>query len=513
MNARRTTSLTLSILFLFGFMIGSASPVRGEPPSAEWIAFHDGPASESDRASDLAVDDEGNVYVTGTTTGDDPLGDILIIKYDRSGRELWAARYDGPARDADGGRALAVDRSGNVLVCGFSRGVGTWNDFVTLKYDPSGNVLWTARYDGPVDESEDAPRAIGLDDGGNLYVTGHSEGDGTGYDYVTIKYAPSGHTLWVARYDGPAGDDDMAAASALDPAGGLFVTGKSWCPESASFDYATVKYDTHGNEVWAARYNGPGDGDDKAHALAVDARGEVVVTGMSWGDGTSYDYGTIKYDSHGNALWTARFNGPADSIDSASALTADALGHVYVTGYSRVSGSNDDFATVKYDDEGTELWVAFYDGPVRGRDIPAEMALDTAGNIHVTGTSRGGVSDDDCATVKYDPDGSELWAVRYDGPAGSSDTAYAIALDDRDDVHIAGEAVRSGSGLDALTIKYTRCPDEDGDGFRDAACGGSDCDDLDPEVHPDHLEVLANGVDDDCDGLIDEPCFIGMLVQ
>ena len=55
------------------------------------------------------------------------------------------------------------------------------------------------------------------------------------------------------------------------------------------------------------------------------------------------------------------------------------------------------------------------------------------------------------------------------------------------------------------------CEDADGDGFTAEACGGGDCDDTDPEVSPGRSEVPANGKDDDCDGLIDEPCFIGVV--
>nr|MBA3726734.1 SBBP repeat-containing protein [Armatimonadota bacterium] len=62
------------------------------------------------------------------------------------------------------------------------------------------------------------------------------------------------------------------------------------------------------SEAWVARYNGPGNSGDVATKLAVDAAGNVYVTGYSVGVGSSADYATIRYDSNGNQLWVARYN-------------------------------------------------------------------------------------------------------------------------------------------------------------------------------------------------------------
>jgi len=62
-----------------------------------------------------------------------------------------------------------------------------------------------------------------------------------------------------------------------------------------SSDYATVKYDRNGNEVWVERYNGPGNTSDVAYALAVDPSGNVYVTRVSYKSVTDSDYATIKY--------------------------------------------------------------------------------------------------------------------------------------------------------------------------------------------------------------------------
>ena len=195
--------------------------------------------------------------------------------------EEWVARYNGPSSLADRASVVATDVNGNVYVTGESAGSGTGKDYATVKYDSNGNLLWVARYNGP-GSGDDIPTALAADAVGNVYVTGESAGSGTGQDYATVKYDQTGNLLWVARYNGPGNDFDRAYALAVDAAGNVYLTGESSGGFSALGDYATIKYDTNGNQLWVARYNGPGSfPSDRAYALAVDAGGNVYVTGTS----------------------------------------------------------------------------------------------------------------------------------------------------------------------------------------------------------------------------------------
>ncbi|UCG68659.1 MAG: SBBP repeat-containing protein, partial [Thermoplasmata archaeon] len=153
---------------------------------------------------------------------------------------------------------------------------------------------WVAIYDGPR-TGHDYARAIAVDSEGNIYVTGRSSAIyGTGFDYVTIKYDSDGNQLWIARYDG-FNFDDRPSSIALDLKGNVYVTGFSYSPDTDE-DYTTVKYDSSGNELWVARYDGPGDGWDWPQDIALDTSANVYVTGYSGGVGTRRDYATIKYD-------------------------------------------------------------------------------------------------------------------------------------------------------------------------------------------------------------------------
>jgi len=373
-----------------------------QAPSTAWVDRYNGPGNDDDRAAALAVDGQGNVYVTGASTGSGTGYDYATIKYDAHGQPQWVRRYNGPGSGDDWPSALAVDGQGNVYVTGASIGSGTGYDYVTIKYDAHGNKKWVRRYNGPVN-GDDWANALAVDSQGNVYVTGASTGSGTGYDYVTIKYDAHGNKKWVRRYNGPGSGDDGPNALAVDGQGNVYVTGASWGGSGTLFDHATIKYDAHGARQWVRRYNGPANGDDWANALAVDGQGNVYVAGASTGSGTGFDCATIMYDPHGNKTWVRRYNGPANGDDCANALAVDGQGNVYVAGASTGSGTGFDYATLMYDPHGNKKWVRRYNGPVKDDDCPKALAVDGQGNLYVTGASTGSDKVYDYATIKYLP--------------------------------------------------------------------------------------------------------------
>lgn len=425
---------------------GPVAPAGGV--YAAWVATYNGPGNNIDEAHAIAVDDSGNVYVTGRSTGNGIGFDYATIKYNSVGQQQWLARYTGfQGYGDDEANAIAVDSAGNVYVTGRSTGIGTAEDYATIKYNSAGQQQWVARYNGPGNFT-DVAYAIAVDKSGNVYVTGQSDSSGQGgnYDYVTIKYNSDGQQQWLARYNGPGNDGDAAYALALDASGNVYVTGVS-VGSGTGADYATIKYDSSGQQQWVARYNGPVNGDEYAYAVAVDNSGNVYVTGTSRGTGVNFDYATVKYDSTGQQQWVARYTGPGGG-GAAYAIAVDKSGSVYVTG-----ASNGDYATIKYDSAGQQQWVALYNGPANSDDEAHALALDGLGNVYVTGQSYGAGGDTDCATVKYDSAGQEQWVIRYNGPGNPYDYAFAMAVDSSANVYVAGE-----TNTDYLTIKYVQGP-------------------------------------------------------
>jgi uncharacterized delta-60 repeat protein len=418
----------------------------------QWVVVYDGPENSDDRATALALDDEGNVYVTGYSIGTGTYYDYTTVKYDASGEQWWEARYDGPLHYDDRATALAVDDDSNVYVTGYSWGLNNRSDYATIKFNSEGVQQWVARYNGQ-GNSLDWAIALAVDGTGNVYITGGSLNSNGDSDFVTVKYDTAGVLQWDARYNGPGNDRDVATGLVVDGAGNVYVTGYSWNSDT-DYDYATVKYESSGVQGWETRYDGPGNSDDWATAIVVDAVGNVYVTGGSRGSNYDSDYATVKYDANGVQRWVIRYDGPLNVDDWATALAIDGSGNVYVTGFSWGSGTGSDYATVKYDSSGVQQWVARYDGPLNGNDWAKALVVDEMGNVYVTGSSRGSGSGSDYVTVKYDSAGVQQWVARYDGPDNGDDRALALAVDGDGNVYVTGGSQGSGTGSDYATVKY-----------------------------------------------------------
>ena len=370
----------------------------------------------------------------------------------------WDDQYDsGFSPEFDSPCDIAVDPYGDVYVTGGSWGSNQLPDIATIKYTSAGDTLWVRRYNGP-GESWDDGRAIAFDPLGNVYVTGWTYSDDHFFNYVTIKYTASGDQQWEAQYNGAANNDDRAVDIAVDAFGNVYVTGTSYGQGTAD-DYATVKYNSLGEQQWVARYNGPGNTQDRTAALAIDAQGNVYVTGAS-GEGSQNlsDYVTVKYNSSGAQQWAARYS---DWYDYATAIAVDASANVYVTGYSYHLGTYYDYATVKYTTNGVQQWARRFNGPGTSDDFAYDIELDASGNVIVTGDAffEPG-SGSDYGTIKYSSSGVEQWVRRYDGPGNAVDIASALAIDESGNIYVAGGSRGTDLVDDFATIKYSASGDE-----------------------------------------------------
>lgn len=315
------------------------------------------------------------------------------------------------------------------------------------------NQQWISTYNGK-ENSFDGGNDIAADKSGNVYVTGICTETGTGYDYTTLKYNSSGMQQWISIYNGTGNSDDIANSIAVDNSENVYVTGSSF-GNGSLYDFTTIKYNSSGIVQWVARYNGTGNSFDEAFSMGLDDSGNVYVTGASIGAGTSEDIVTIKYNSEGLQKWVARYNGFGNGNDVAYSLAVDSSGSVYVSGSSTGISTLPDYTTIKYNSDGIQQWIAIYNGPGNGADYSNDIGIDRTGNVYVTGYSDGGiVTFSDYSTIKYNSAGEQQWVQRYNGRGSSDDYAKSIAVDNAGNVYVTGECLDSVSYYDIVTIKY-----------------------------------------------------------
>ncbi|MCI0447144.1 hypothetical protein L0152_28550, partial [bacterium] len=334
-------------------------------------------------ASAVVMDSSGNAYVTGPSLQDAPHNfeeDVVTTKYDPAGNELWVREFDETADSTNGSDVpywITFDPSGNVIVSGKSFLQGEGERFLILKYDSSGNLLWRAR-----STMGEAAIRVATDAAGNIYAIGHTLGT---KDFVTVKFDPSGIQQWLKTYNGPNNFNDEASSLDVTPSGSVVVTGRS-TGGVTSYDFATIVYETDGSTRWIQRYNSPGNGSDQPSDV-VFGPNEVVYVGGFESTADYTDFSLVKYANDGTLLWNRTYNGPPDKSDGIKRIKLDSAGNIIVTGYEQQSNFYSDFATIKYDANGNQLWIQHLNLVENNDDIPWNMAIGLSDAIYVAGES------------------------------------------------------------------------------------------------------------------------------
>ena len=295
----------------------------------------------------LVADAAGNSYVLiGSLFTEYGVAACTLVKYDSAGNGVWTNRYNAPANIEDLPVALAFDPAGNLIVACYSEGNSTGGDYAVLKYTSDGARLWTNRY---TRSFTDQPSAMALDRTGNVVVTGDSLGSGP-HLYPTIKYAADGLPLWTNTLVGPLYQGGAVPQVITDLSGNVIISGGS-SGVTGTGDYAILKLDPNGVPVWTNHYIGLGGSNGVLMATATDNAGNVYAASYSVPPGGAHEeFALAKYASDGTPKWTNHFDGPPGSDAWAGGLAVSPAGTLHLTGQTRIGTAPSQVATVKFAD-------------------------------------------------------------------------------------------------------------------------------------------------------------------
>ncbi len=464
--------------------------------------------SAGDKALDVAVDDSGNVYVTGSTGSDDfptvsayqdtlasTTGDAFVAKISSDGSTLVYSTYLG-GWSRDEGHGIAVDSSGDAYVTGWTRSSnfptlgayqgsrnGYYFDAFVTKLSGSGGALVYSTYLGGL--SDDYAEGIAVDRSGQAYVTGYT----SSIDFPTLgayqdthqgicdafvtRLSSAGNELTYSTYLGGS-EHDAGNSIAVDTSGSAYITGltrSSDFPVEEAYQaligdladvFVTKLSGSGGALVYSTYLEGGSGSDDYGHGIAVDESGNVYVTG---------NHSTVtKLAASGNLVVYSTFLGGVGSD-----IAVDDLGNAHIVGNTKAM----DFPIVRALQTYQGDWDAFVTRIGEGVDLDGDWIDD-------------GV--DNCLSL-YNPS-------QQDSDTDSlGDACDNCPLDDNED-QTNSDADRVGDACDnCLYVDNDDQSDIDGDDVGDA------CDNCATIANFDQTDSNSDGFGDVCTFV--EPAYPG----
>lgn len=378
---RRVRAIGAAGLLLSYFAMTAAAPAVAGPPPL-WVKQFGGTSDDNFEA--VAADSAGNVVAAGRIGSADP----WIAKFNAAGALLWQKK-PGPA-ELDQANGVAIDEAGNIIVSiTTSYPIDTW----LLKYNAAGTLLWSRRYDSG---SNDFAFRVAADRVGNIYAAGSTGplSSSTQRDAVIVKYSPAGARLWAKIFGTDQLDDCNGIA--VDKDNNVLLVGTTRGsfegpdPSTTRTDAWFAKLDGTGKFLWKKQLDSLDADNDQGNAVAVDANGNVLVGGLTFGRfNTGSDRGSkawlAKYSTGGVLRWIREYS--AGRGPSVLGLAANRAGEVLATGRSYWFSSSSGAFVTKYSSGGAFLRESLINSD-DGASAQA-VAVDRTGNPYVVGYTSG----------------------------------------------------------------------------------------------------------------------------
>ncbi|HMQ70533.1 MAG TPA: hypothetical protein PKA90_16260 [Ignavibacteria bacterium] len=351
--------------------------IRKYNPDGSVIWSHYGTCSGS-KVNGLVLDSSGNIYTTGYCTENT---EIYTMKLDSSGALQWYSAYSST------GNVNTIKKVGNfIYVCGYDIVNGN-QDILLIKYDLNGNQIFSKTAD-ILNSNEDAAYSTDIDFAGNIYIAGITYNPASGYDDFVLKYSSAGILLWNVSY-GKTDSVDFAC-KIFYRNGYLYAGGTS---NGAGNDNDCLIYKLNagdGSGIWIRRYNGPVNGNDSLNDMKIDDYGDIYIA-CSGQNNVYTDIVTLKYNSDGIQQWEKRYLSNYFS-SYARLLSIDNSQNIYVFGTDNIYANG---KIPKYNPDGVRKYSGYYYGLCIGfptlvcyNQYIRSMDIDNSGNLYLTGSER-----------------------------------------------------------------------------------------------------------------------------
>lgn len=406
------------------------------------------------------TDDLMNVYVAGATL--DPNTnklDLMIQKFNRSGSLLWQRTYGGALNEDDMAADVFIDDNYDVYVTGsVAETSQNFYDLVVIKYKSNGQFIWDYFYNyGGSPVPYDAGTAITGDNDGHIYVTGSSAGNNSGSDYVIIKLTSlNGNEVWTERYDYD-GLDDIPAKIELNSANDKVTVsgGSQFNDNPVRWEMAMVVLDSANQAPLEELRTGESvsSGVSEVYDMTTDANDNIYIVGTKKNTTTDYDITVYKLDDELNLIWEETYDGYGED-DRGKGIKVDDQGNVYVVGYVTTLNEGKNYSLLKYDLNGNLDWSREYNGMASQDDEAIQLVITDDSKIVVTGSAVHG-STSDFVTLVYNENGEIINEISFNGAAGLNDTPTNMAIDLEGNIIVVGQTQTGGANYDNITVKYT----------------------------------------------------------
>ncbi|MGQ4876898.1 MAG: SBBP repeat-containing protein, partial [Promethearchaeia archaeon] len=253
----------------------------------------------------ITIDDNDNIYVVGYSN-ENGAYNATLIKYDTSGNEIWNVSWGGSTNDK--GYGVAIDANGDIYITGYttSYDVSGNRDLFLVKYNSMGIFQWQSII-GTNNTSEYPHYSdVAVDNQGFIYITGKNRSsDGI----VLVKFNNNGNMIWNVTYNAAgSGTYETPFGIAIDSNDDIYIVGSENITGSPLWDYdiLILKYNSSGSFQWKRLINKGID--DNGRDISIDSKGFLYITGSFLVPPQPHKIHLLKYDNSGNQIWEYTWN-------------------------------------------------------------------------------------------------------------------------------------------------------------------------------------------------------------